>query len=706
VLVVALAVLLASSAAVAGGAGSVAAGATTETTDESEPVKLVYVDGSTSRLTLVRADGTKVPTDASDASVVGPMADLDDDGLLEAPYVTSNGDLRAVDANNETQSLASGVATTSTKLAVGDWTGDGVPEVVYPDSNDDIHYANVSGEPTGVGTEAASAVLGVADFDGSGETDIVFVGTSQNLHYYDGTETVDTQYGSFGTSGAAGAPADFYGNGTLWVPAIDGSGYPEIVNSSGSVDQFRQNSNNTEKRPVAGVDWVEGGDLELVHLQNGELAYTHTNGTVGKIRDADGDTISATDAGVAGVESYPGALSVSEFEANATAGQNVTVNVTTNYDLASLNVTLGGPENATLALADFSETATDPYSYTATYDGSTDGEYTATLEEAASDGDSVSPETTDTATVDAVAPSLGSANVTDATDGNGVVAPGDVIEVTAIASGDVDSVTADLSAFDAGSVELAHESSDSYDATVEVGANATDGEQAVMVAASDGQGNTDSAETGNVTVDTDELAVSLRDGRTVEAGEEVEFSPESVDGAAGDVDYDWTFDDGDSASGKTVTHAFEDTGSYEVTLTGEDGSGDVDTASMSVDVTAGETNTGDTSDADGSIGTDSTTDDTGDSVVSDGGGVDSTTTEPTQATTERSTAEPTRTERATTAAGTGTTGSARTSEQSTAAADTTSDDNIPPQTPGEAPGFGVATALLALVGAAGLALRE
>jgi len=585
----AVAVLVAAAVVVAaagfGGAVGAASGSATTEQAGSNPVKFVYVNADTDSVTFVRADGTQVDTGAS-ASVVGPMADLDSDGLLEAPYVTSNGHLHTIDANGERQSIDSGVPSTKTKVAVGDWTGDGVPEVVYPSTNNDIYYKNVSGTATSVETEAASAVLGVADFDGDGGRDIVFVGTSQRLHYYNGTNTVDTGYGNFANSGAAGAPADFDGDGTLRVPAIDGSGIPEVVDSGGNAEQFLQSSNNTDKKPVAGVDWAGDAALEIVHLQGGEVAYTTATGETQKITDADGATMTAVQsAGVAGVASYPSSLSVSEFAASATGDQNVTVTVTTNHNLSELNVTLDGPEGATLTLADgdFSETGTDPYSYTATYDGSTDGEYTATLERAASAGDQTSGQT-DTATVDDRAPSVESVNLTDATNGDGYVEASDEVTVNATVSGDIDAVTADLASFDAGTVTLTADADGDYTATATVGSDATDGDQTATVTASDGEGNTDSATTGALTVDTENLSVSLNETKTVDAGESATFSPASVSGATGDVTYDWAFGDGDTATGETVTHTYADNGTYTVEVTATDEAGDTASDTMTVSV--------------------------------------------------------------------------------------------------------------------------
>lgn len=404
-------------------------------------------------------------------------------------------------------------------------------------------------------------------------------------YYNESGGTTHTSYESLSSRHLAGAPADFYGNDTYWVPAIDGSSNIDIVDSDGTENTFESTGNNIKNTPIAGVNWTSNETLEVVHLYSGDVAYTTEDGEPKRIKDSNGNNINAKSVGIAGVASYPGPLSVSNFEANATGDQNVTVNVTTNQTLSELNVTLSGPENATLTLGDFEQTGSNPYSYTATYDGSTDGGYEATVERAASAGDSVSSAGSDTASVDEVDPALHSVNLTDATNDDGLVSPGESVEVTANATGDVGTVTANLSAFDAGSnVTLSHESGDTYNWTGEVGPNPNDGNQTADMTVSDGQGNTVSNETGTLTVDTGELSVELNDSRTVVADESVGFSPQSVGNASGDVTYEWEFGDGASATGETVNNTYNATGEYVVNLTVSDETDDTANASTNVTV--------------------------------------------------------------------------------------------------------------------------
>ncbi|MFB6099813.1 MAG: PKD domain-containing protein, partial [Candidatus Nanohalobium sp.] len=67
-------------------------------------------------------------------------------------------------------------------------------------------------------------------------------------------------------------------------------------------------------------------------------------------------------------------------------------------------------------------------------------------------------------------------------------------------------------------------------------------------------------------------------------GQQVTFDASSSSDDSGIVDYSWSFGDGDSSSGSTVTHTFEETGNYPVSLTVEDSEGETDTTMKYVNV--------------------------------------------------------------------------------------------------------------------------
>lgn len=90
---------------------------------------------------------------------------------------------------------------------------------------------------------------------------------------------------------------------------------------------------------------------------------------------------------------------------------------------------------------------------------------------------------------------------------------------------------------------------------------------------------------GTVTID--DVTAPVADAgpdRAVEVGETVVFDGGASIDDAGITDYRWTFDDGSTATGTSVSHAFDASGSYDVELTVEDAAGNADTAVATVRV--------------------------------------------------------------------------------------------------------------------------
>ena len=75
------------------------AGGQTGTVDES---RMAYVDGDSGTVHMVDADGDTMDTGVS-AEIVGPPADIDDDGTVEVPSVDGQGRLRLVESGGDTQ---------------------------------------------------------------------------------------------------------------------------------------------------------------------------------------------------------------------------------------------------------------------------------------------------------------------------------------------------------------------------------------------------------------------------------------------------------------------------------------------------------------------------------------------------------------------------------------------------------------------------
>ncbi|EMA68626.1 glycoside hydrolase family protein [Halorubrum aidingense JCM 13560] len=70
-----------------------------------------------------------------------------------------------------------------------------------------------------------------------------------------------------------------------------------------------------------------------------------------------------------------------------------------------------------------------------------------------------------------------------------------------------------------------------------------------------------------------------------DAGESVSFDASASTDADGSIaSYEWDFGDGETASGESVTHAYDSAGDYDVTLTVTDDDGATDTATQTVSV--------------------------------------------------------------------------------------------------------------------------
>ena len=658
-------------------------------------------------------NGTKVPTNKT-GDIVGSMADLDGDGMLEIPYVTSQQQIYIVDANNETQFIAEGTGTSGTKVSVGNWTGDSIPEILYANTSDNSHiyYANVTGAPTEISSEQASSVLGAVDFDGDSTRDIVYTGMSQNLKYYNSSGVTDTQK-SIGSAGAAGTPQDFFQNDTSWVPTMDGSTNPELWNANGTVYEIH-NRNNHNIAPVAGANWSGTAQLEYIHLKNNNIHYTNiTSGETVRLNDSDGNSISALkSAGIAGVANLSSSAQVGDASINATAvgQQNVSINVTSSEALDSLEVSLSGPasEGATLTLSEFDgPTGSGPYTYNFTYDGRSDGDYTASIGTiTANSVDGFTGDFSDAAVVDDLEPNVTNVTLTEtkpAADDDDIIGPGESVTVTADVTGDYDASTVTASATDIG-IDGAVMQSSNGQFTLETTAADNDVSKSVTatVSASDGQGNSDSANSASVTVDTVAPNLPAVSNRTVNTGDSVNLNASNTTDASAIESYEWDFGNGQNATGATPSVTYSSTGTYDVTLTVTDDAGNTATERASVTVE---------SDSSGGYygggGSSSDSDDDGSdsgSSTGDSGSAETTTTSIEDTTTTTTTSTDTTTTTASTDDESMTDDSDRTT---TDASETTTESATGTETTSSSsPGFGVLIAVVALLGAALLVARR
>ncbi|WP_327053257.1 PGF-pre-PGF domain-containing protein [Halomicrococcus gelatinilyticus] len=205
---------------------------------------------------------------------------------------------------------------------------------------------------------------------------------------------------------------------------------------------------------------------------------------------------------------------ISNFTVTNPSGRNVSVIFDSHETLSSISVTIernGDPEYV-LDEDDFSKSGTGPYTYSATYKAGEDAEFNATLITAEdSDGNDGADSESGSTIVDTTPPTISGISVSDETDTDGTVANGDDVRVSATVNdttSDVASVTANLSAFGAGSaVSLHYDSGNTYVETVPVGnlSAPTDGNHTVTVEATDTDVHTNTANatsTDALTVDT------------------------------------------------------------------------------------------------------------------------------------------------------------------------------------------------------------
>ncbi|WP_435147954.1 PKD domain-containing protein [Halobaculum sp. P14] len=575
---------------------------------------------------------------------VGAPRDFDGDGVARVPIVDGSGNVELVGVGGVT-TLASGAK--KTPVAAVNWTGDGTPEVLYLTSSppSKIGYVTYSGTTGTVDGVSAATSAGVALVNGQdeplslsnftvanrsevgepGTLNVSFTATEPlsavtvdvagpdgtTLHLSNFTETSDG--GDYVYNATYTPDADGTYDGTLESAAsTDGDAASPGLTDSGVVDA-RFNVSDLDattqsgtdiaigfnaSEPLGGVDVAvtgpEDATLDLSNFSTDDAAapYRYT----GVYEDAASgnytvtvDRATSQDGQVDG-ENLTDDVSVSDFSVynltlETAADGNLTAGFNATDDVSDADLTLDGPDAPAVSFGDFDEvSAGDDYRYRASLNATTDGNYTLTLGDATDDdGQTVTETLTVNETRDVAVPTVVSANLTDATDGNGVVNETDRLTVTANVSGDVDEVTADLSAFGAGTVVLTRQDG-AYRATVDVDGG-SDGAHAVTVTADDGQGNTDEATTDEVVLDTTAPQVAVAN-RTVTVDESATYAPsQDSDATTRIVSYTWRFPDNTMKTGRTVSYTFDATGTYTVRLTVADAAGNTasDTATVTVE---------------------------------------------------------------------------------------------------------------------------
>ncbi|MFQ3318951.1 MAG: PGF-pre-PGF domain-containing protein [Natronomonas sp.] len=577
--------------AVVGASGTAAAGSST-------PVS-VYADSSDT-LTVLYANGTTASLGVT-AEVAGPLTDLDGDGELEAPYVNSNSDLVVAEISGNTRTLVTAEAKkTNAYVATGDWDEDGTPAVFYENTSNGNLYRVESGEspspildPSGKKT-ATNSPLGIADYDGDGADDLVFLGSSSTIKYYDGKTVASTGFSSFGTNNGLGIgePADFDGDGTPRVPYVTGSNDLALLAADGSKTTLDGNYQKAVKAPVAGGDWAGGSELEMLHVNkdDNQLYYSFLNGTVNPVNGTTGSTIGTTPSVGVVPSAAPPAPDITDYTVTNLDGREVRVAFNASDQLTAIEINVTGAENVMLTESNTTESGSGPYRYVANYTGSVDGEYTATLERAANtDAIDGAGGETGTVTIETPAPVVENVTLTDVTDGDGLVTGGDTTRINATVANEsnLTAITANASAFGAGTVDLSATTGSSYEGTVTVNASNVDddGDTDVSVLAENEFNHTDSNRSGTLFLDTTPPDADAGPNATIEEDTKVIFDGDGSTDNSRIVGYEWDFGDGASATDETPEHVYNEPGNYTVTLTAEDAVNQTATDTLTLNVT-------------------------------------------------------------------------------------------------------------------------
>ncbi len=244
----------------------------------------------------------------------------------------------------------------------------------------------------------------------------------------------------------------------------------------------------------------------------------------------------------------------------ATSNNGNVTNVTSDVTEGSVVVTFDDVENSGVAAEDVSFTVgisnvTTP----------TEGEYNISAAvDSEGDGSAEVDEQIASLTVDGTGPSIENAQLSDTTDGNGLVADGETVRIEANVTDDagVESVQASAEAFGlTHPVNLTTTGDGLYTATFEVdGANATDGGQFVDITATDGVGNEAQDITNDIEVD-----VTAPENQKIDLRDEDEVVVQSYENL--DLVYEYIEENTENATitleGQTY-HAQGETYTYEL----------------------------------------------------------------------------------------------------------------------------------------------
>jgi len=281
-----------------------------------DPPLIAYTEKKNGSVHVVGGNGTVIDTGV-DSKIIGPIADIDDDGQLDVTAVDNNGAIMLIPIeSNATATTLTQVNNAKTKnkpeervIGVGDTDDNGDLEVLFSNEQDNKKTGALTRVEAGSAAERIVAekqtkgVVGYGDFTGDGTDEIVFRGSSEQIRWYDiATDSFGgTGNSNYGTNNGIGLgpPVDINGNGRVRVPAVSGSNEPGIINSSGDFDKpDSDNFQKASKSLVAATDVVGDETFEILfrNTDDGNIHYMETGDGTTAPYEPGGDPVSVSDA--------------------------------------------------------------------------------------------------------------------------------------------------------------------------------------------------------------------------------------------------------------------------------------------------------------------------------------------------------------------------------------------------------------------------
>lgn len=247
-----------------------------------------------------RSEVVNVTVDTKQVGIIGPMADLTNDGATEVPFVDSNNRLKYAGSDGTVQVLAYSnqnqrINPKKQPIGVGRHAGDARPTVYYVNNSNYLYSVTAGGSPSvvepdlvndndGPNTFKPTGVAGLADFDADGDREVIMVNQTA-IAYLDETQSGSStvRIRDLGTRpqpdgnerqiAEDGVGKPFVHDGRVQVPVVD-EGAIILVDEAGSVTSVHTNffqGNQFDEAlgtPIAPRDWDGDGNTEILFIND------------------------------------------------------------------------------------------------------------------------------------------------------------------------------------------------------------------------------------------------------------------------------------------------------------------------------------------------------------------------------------------------------------------------------------------------------